>query len=386
MSERDVKDIADQAPAWQPANPGYICPALVTVDPIILEGQEVPRRRWLVDAWIPWGNVTMLSGDGGVGKSLLAQQLITCAAMGLNWLGQQTEPVKTVGVFCEDDQGELHRRQAAINEHLSISFEDLENMLWVPRVGQDNALMRWEQWEATGDPTELFQQIHDLTQNFGAQLVVLDSLHDLFSGNENSRPHARQFIQLLHSLARDMDGAVLLCAHPSLSERNTGTGEAGSTAWNNAVRSRLYLKRPQDDDGEDGGDRRVLRGMKANYARSGNEIRLTWSDGVFVADKVPTGFVASLGNHAVDAKFVELLAKVTAEGRTVSENKHAGNYAPRLFARRPERDGYDKKQFEAAMERLFAAGRLEMVNYGREHDRRRKLQLKEPKDDELPFD
>jgi AAA domain len=40
-----------------------------------LEGKPVPEREWLVRDLIPAKNVTLLYGDGGTGKSLLALQL-----------------------------------------------------------------------------------------------------------------------------------------------------------------------------------------------------------------------------------------------------------------------------------------------------------------------
>ena len=67
---------------WSPANVAYLMPRLKVIDPITLEGKPIPDRKWMVDGWVPQGNVTMLAGDGGVGKSLLAQQLLTCAAIG----------------------------------------------------------------------------------------------------------------------------------------------------------------------------------------------------------------------------------------------------------------------------------------------------------------
>ncbi len=45
----------------------------------------------------------MLGGDGGIGKSLVAQQLLTAAAIGQRWLELPTRPCKGIGFFCEDD-------------------------------------------------------------------------------------------------------------------------------------------------------------------------------------------------------------------------------------------------------------------------------------------
>src|SRR5205823_452768 len=39
-------------------------------------GRKPPERPWLIKKWIPWRQVTLLGGDGGTGKSLLALQLM----------------------------------------------------------------------------------------------------------------------------------------------------------------------------------------------------------------------------------------------------------------------------------------------------------------------
>ncbi len=344
-------------------NPGYITPGIHgVVDPITLDGKPIPERRWLVDDWVPAGTVTMLAGDGGVGKSLLAQQLLTCAAVGKDWLGQRTMPCRAIGLFCEDDGDELHRRQDAINRHLDIGFADLENLQWVSRVGEENSLMTFEGWEAPGQPTELFQQIHNLTQDFGAELIVLDSLHDLFPGNENSRPHARRFIQVLASLARDMgdkDGTVVLTAHPSLSGLNTGSGMSGSTAWNNAVRSRFYLTRPKEDEGETGNqDERVLQRKKANYAGINDQINLLWSDGAFIAKEVATGIFGTIERRKVEDVFLNCLDATAAQGRYVTDARNSPRYAPAVFASIPEGGRIRKREFERAMNALFSDGKI----------------------------
>ena len=45
------------------------------------EGQPIPEREWHVSDLIPAGIVTMLGGDGGAGKSLLAMQLAVATAL-----------------------------------------------------------------------------------------------------------------------------------------------------------------------------------------------------------------------------------------------------------------------------------------------------------------
>lgn len=67
------------------------------IDPTKWEGQPLRGREWVVEGWVPKGEVTFLYGDGGVGKSLLAQQLATCAATGNDWLGHPSQAGKSSG-------------------------------------------------------------------------------------------------------------------------------------------------------------------------------------------------------------------------------------------------------------------------------------------------
>src|SRR6202008_3520491 len=117
-------------------------------------------------------------------------------------------------------------------------------------------------------------------EDLGPALVVYDTLADLFAGNENSRPQARQFVQMLRGLALRTRSPALLLSHPSLTGLSSGTGTSGSTAWSNSARSRLYLEYQNEGDP----DVRILKTMKSNYARIGAEIRLRWHNGIFVPD------------------------------------------------------------------------------------------------------
>jgi len=89
-----------------------------------LADHEPPPREWLVEGLVPMGCVTFISGDGGLGKTLLGQQLIMSAALGRPWLGRQTARVGSVGLFCEDDADEIHRRARDIAEHMKVALDD----------------------------------------------------------------------------------------------------------------------------------------------------------------------------------------------------------------------------------------------------------------------
>lgn len=332
---------------------------LKIIDPVRWSGKSLPTRRWIVDGLIPMGAVTMLGGDGGLGKSLLTMQLLTAAAARQGWLGMGVMPCKAFGVYCEDETDELHRRMADIVGAYGLGFDDLENLQMVSRVGMPNELWQVDKYGKPNGESEFYSQILNEAKAFGAQLIVLDGLHDLFPGNENSRPEARRFINMLRRIALETDGAVVLCAHPSLSGLNSGSGTAGSTAWNNAVRSRLYLTKPKEEDDTDR-DARVLKSMKSNYGKTGDEIRIRWKEGVFVTD---AGMGGSVVDHLSRQKaFLECLRAAKEQGRYASDAKNSPRFAPKLLASFPAAKGIGQRSLERAMNELFASGKIQVAS------------------------
>jgi hypothetical protein len=79
----------------------------------------------------------------------------------------------------------------------------------------------------------------------------------------------------------------------------------------------------------------------------------------------PNRLDAMAAQSECDDVFMALLAKTEAEGRPVAESKMARNSAPTIFGKHPDRRGFTSREFEAAMHRLFAAGRIRMTEYGR---------------------
>jgi len=250
------------------AKPGSLWINGGVTDPVINPAdwisKPVPPRLWVADQWIPLKTATALYGDGGTGKSLVAQGLMTSCALGVPWLG------RTFGYFCEDDDDELHRRQDAINRALACDYAALEPMRLQPRVGLDNVLMTFGS-DGTGILTPAFEDLCTEIMDHKARLAVIDTAADTFGGNENIRPQVRQFVgHCLGKLAKMMRGAVLLLAHPSRAGLANSEGDSGSTAWNASVRSRLYLSRPKADaDEQPDDDHRILTRKKANYAGRG---------------------------------------------------------------------------------------------------------------------
>lgn len=248
------------------------------------QGRDKPRREWVVDGLIPVGQVVMLSGDGGVGKSLLAQQLLTAAALGDKWLGFRPKRMRTLGLFCEDSKLELEIRQNEINEYYDCDMADLgEDFFLQSRVSMTSYMASFEKWTDEIKPTALWDQLCYKVADLGIQILVLDTVRKCFGGNEISERQVSQYVTMLRKLAVQMQGAVIITAHPSNEGVATGSGIAGSRAWHNDVRSRIYLTNPKAR-GEKEPDplARVMRVMKSNYGPPGGKVDLRYRNGVFV--------------------------------------------------------------------------------------------------------
>ena len=335
------------------------------VDPTTLQDLVVPERRWIVQDWLPYGHVTLNYGDGGTGKTLLAQQLMTSCATGRPWCGLAVEQCRTFGFFCEDDDDELHRRQDAICLTYGVSFKDLGDMRWTSAVGEDNLLCTFD-YEGRLQPTARFHEMKRAAKEFGAKLVIVDTAADTFGGNENDRSQVRQYIgRLLNGLARDIGGAVLLNAHPSRSGMSsTGDMDGGSTGWSNSARSRWSLARPKAEDGQDvDTDERILTRRKANHAAIGDTIKMRWAKGVMVPTRTPTGLTAMADKADAEAVFLTLLIRCEEQGVYVHHTNTSTLYAPKVFSKRPDRGGFTLKEFDAAMHRLFAAKTIRVEGY-----------------------
>jgi putative DNA primase/helicase len=263
--------------------------------------KPAPPRLWNVPDWVPRGVVTSLYGDGGIGKTLLAQQLLTCTATGKDWCGLPVTAGRALGIFCEDDEDELHRRQEAINRRCNCTMGELQNLRMLSRFGDDNALVRFD--SSAGSLTEFHGRLEEACEVWKPDLLVLDTASDLYPDNENDRSKVRWFIQTgLGRLARRFNCGLVLLAHPSQSGLR-GDGSAGSTAWNNTVRSRLYLAK--EDAGSADSGARTLKRAKANYAAGDAVLRLVWDDGALIRADAPVGD-ASLPWDTINKMFDEI--------------------------------------------------------------------------------
>jgi hypothetical protein len=252
-----------------------------------LEGYTPKPREWLVDGVLMRGTVCLFAGPSKIGKSMLAQHLLSSVAVGDPWLGRTTVQARTFGLFTEDPDEEVRRRQLAINAYYGRAAADFElEMSWEARETKDSMLCTFERFTDKIQFTPLWFQLWNYVHAEGVTVVCLDPASVVYGGNENFRGQVTAFMRALVKEAVKMNGVVLLLVHPPKAQQDS---YSGSGAWLASSRFAMSFTRPPEYDAitDEPRDIRILRGLGANYGAGMRPERLQYRDGVFEVIDAP---------------------------------------------------------------------------------------------------
>lgn len=230
------------------------------------------------DAVLSEGEVALLSGPGGLGKSSVSLA-VAHVAVHAHLLNQ--------------DYGAACGLRVAAGKVLLVSYEDAPVRI-ASRVkgmpgGIPDGLFVWENpsplWKKEGKGEawdELWQSVS--TDGIKAKLVIIDPASAALVDVEVSEGGpVRAFLTECRIMAETHKCGVLIVAHDTKAARNEarqggdpGAGAvAGSATWYDAARGVLYLRSASADKRvDDDPDARVLECLKANYGRTGWKVNL----------------------------------------------------------------------------------------------------------------
>ncbi|MBR1151932.1 AAA family ATPase [Bradyrhizobium sp. JYMT SZCCT0428] len=346
---------------------------LSLICPAAWRGVPLEEMRWLATNRIPAADATILSADGGSGKTTAALQLAVAVERDLgDWLGTTCMSGPVIFFSGEEPEQEMRRRLDRVARRRGLDPAEIEN-LHFHFADPDGCLLGMSRPNGPIVPTPLFEALRAAAIEIRPALIVIDSIAATFGGNQNDRVHARTFVGMFRRLARQADCAVLLLDHPSLSGMTNGTGRGGSMDWQNATRARLHLETVEGEDGKAG---RVLEVKKLNYGPAGEKVRLQWEEGCFVLEGTASAPRQGAAFSIADQAYLACLDRLTLQGREVREHPGRG-YAPKVFADMPEANGMTARGFKAAQERLFSAGLIHNVTEGPASKRTKRIARKD---------
>lgn len=339
-------------------------PQPLALDWLALSGAEPPARQWAVKGWLGYGHVTLLIGTGGIGKTLIAQQIGSCLAIGRSpFIDDIPGQAKVLMWACEDDHDELWRRQVSISHWLSTGIESFSDFVLMPRHGCENALCTAEFGKLmfTTNIALLREQAMDLK----ARVVILDNVAQLYGANENDRHSVTAFQNALSGALPGL--AILLLGHPS---RGAGSEFSGSSAWENVARTRLYLgatlpdQRQGDEEPTDSSIRYLAR-RKGNYSER-DWRRCIYKDGVLVPEIATGGVVDAIRTANCEKVVMAGITSLATKKLFPTDAKTAGDrYLPKMLCDYSLNDKFQKHELTAAMRQLLMDGRIERAQVDR---------------------
>lgn len=354
----NLADEPEEEPAGSPGEP-------VPMDWEALHGTTPEATRWRLDGWLPEGTVTLLSANGGVGKSNLSLQLGVAMAMGFQFMGLETQPGKVLVMSGEDEARTVHFRVANICQELQLGMADLKGKLDVYDLTQTDCVL-WRD----GQPTDKMQWLADTAVRTHAEVIVIDNASDVFADNENDRTAVRGFMRALNLIAHVTRAAVLLLAHVDKASVRAGAGLdsnttfSGSTAWNNSARSRWAMVRDSD--------RQVmLRHEKCNLGPLQEELSLEFDAGSKTFKRFGTvpgaQAAATLVRNAQRAAILRLIDTSDQAGQKLSLSASANNNAFRVLKSAEGFPRMERSEFFSLLFELQREGLIEEIEYLNEH-------------------
>lgn len=213
---------------------------------------EPEKIDWLWEGRIAKGKITVIGGDPGTGKSLLALDIAACVSLGDRWPDES---------------------QANVGETLLISGEDGVADTIVPRlhaIGADTTKIRIaEDIQTTGTTTNTLFTIRNNLEELGeylghrenVDLIVIDPISAFLGGVDSHKDaDVRALMAPLAQLAAKHNVAIVCVAHMNKSMQSQAIYRVGgSIAWVALARAAYLVVKDPDEK-----SRRLLLPVKNN--------------------------------------------------------------------------------------------------------------------------
>ncbi len=342
-------------------------PLLRPVDVAGVIANPSPPPRFVWEGYCPRGEVTLLAAHGGTGKSTVALMLAVAVATGRRLFGVPTERAAVVFASLEDGAHVVRHRLAHICRQWQIEPQELAGLDIVD--GTESPELFTAEGRNEGRTTAAYAELRALVNAAGAGLVIVDNASDAYGGDEIQRRSVRAFVRGLAAIARDVDAACLLLAHVDKATSRAGKAEggegySGSTAWNNSVRSRLFMSRAADGS-------LLLEHQKSNLGRKREPLTLHWPDGGLPeAGNAPDmrallEKAQAMADDAAAASLLSLLAEFEGRGQFAGPALTARNNAHALLRDEPAFKALKLKRgdVQRLVNQCQRAGWIEVADY-----------------------
>lgn len=164
---------------------------------------DPPRRSpVLIDGILRKGHTLLVTARSKAGKTFLMLELAVAVSCGGRWLGRECTQGRVLFINPEVDPPSAENR---LHDVAAARGESLEAV----RMGVDFWHLRGHVQGIEGTARALLARVSrgDYT------LIILDSVYELYGGDENSADDARRFFHVIDRLSKQLDCAVAMSHH-----------------------------------------------------------------------------------------------------------------------------------------------------------------------------
>ena len=296
----------DELAPWEYGGPYLVTMRADTVEP------SRPESIW--EGWLSRGNVHLLVGRQGGGKSTLASWLAGVATTGKPFPNGLPHEPMTVGLLSlEEPADRLAARLHAVEA-------DRSRVVLISDVNDQDKDGRWfrRPWRLPEDCVALTETI----DREGIELLVIDGIGYSVTGESHNYAVVGSALAALVGVAERTGCAILGLTHPPKGGSDPTTAAIGSTAWTAIPRTVWVLGGdPQDETGS----RRVVRVSKTNFKEPEEGL----SFAIATNEEWECGYVTQLAPSHVTA---EELVAAPLPGSDRTERTEAREFLSALLA------------------------------------------------------
>lgn len=180
----------------------------------IVDEPIVPLDEVIVGL-LPRERVGQVVARGGSGKTFMAYEAALCVASGREWLGFWCRRGRALFIDPELHVSDIHRRVQSIAQTMGITSSDVAGRFDVVSLRGTTA---------TADVLDMAIRQRIAATGKPYDLIIIDSINAILTGDENSSVDVRAFIASLQRLTKDT-GAACLVFHHAGKGGGRGAGE-----------------------------------------------------------------------------------------------------------------------------------------------------------------
>lgn len=210
LGEEDLRAIMGDSPPAQPLAAGRSTPGgedcyrVVTAAEVAFQ----PPAPWLIKGVLPEGDLIMLYGASGSGKTFVALDMAAALARGVEWRGRRVRKMR-VTIIAAEGGGGIGKRLRAYCKHHGVRIEDLDIsvILAAPNFLQDE---------------DITKVVRSLSASGGCDVLIVDTLAQVTPGaNENGAEDMGRALRNIR-LLRQVTGAVPIVVHHAGKDQSRG--------------------------------------------------------------------------------------------------------------------------------------------------------------------